>query len=452
MKKISLALYVLAFGVVVNSCNDPSPIGSELLQQDQVDIFFTDSIQLKASTVKEDRILTYDPNPSTIYDNFLVGDYTDPVFGNTQAGLFAQLTLDFDPPDYEDALLDSVVLTLQYDSIGTYGILDEDLFSLGVYRITEPIDKESDYYSDDEFDFDEVTPLAEKLDFTPRVSTGDSITGILDYRFDPDGDTLTIPPSLRFKFTNFFGQEFINYDSVTYASNTNFVEQFKGIHVRPLTNTPGILSFDISSLSASGLTVYYRQDTVRTQYEYSFSTRFVQFSNLKNDFEGAIVDDFFDDTDLGDSILFVQAMTGPNVKIEIPDIEDFENVIVNKAELEFTVADIDGDNLNDYPAIENLIAADIGADGQFVFLTDVLAGGVNFGGFVIDETGQQNEAIQVYRMNTSAQFQQIIEGNRDNVIYIRAFPKQEQANRVVIYGPGHSTYPMKLKLTYTKLN
>lgn len=454
MKKFSLALYVLAFGIIINSCNDPSPIGSELLQEDQVDIFFTDSITLVASTLKEDRILTYDPNPSTINDNFLLGDYTDPVFGTVNTGIYAQLTLDFNPPDYEGALVDSVVLTLQYDSLGTYGQLDQDLFSLGIYRVTENIDRESDYFSDDSFIVDEANPLAEVLDFSPKVSSMDSLQDIIDYRFNSDGDTISIPPSLRIRFSNFFGGELVNYDSVIYANNTSFLEQFNGIHVRPLAQTPGMLSFDISSLSASGMTVYYRQDTINTQYEYSFSSRFVQFNSFEHDFQNTTIDNFFDDTTLGDSLLFLQAMSGPNIKIELPNIDDLQNIIVNKAELEFTVAsDVDGDNLNNYPPIETMIAADIGDDGEFVFLSDVLVGNNgSFGGFLIDEVGEQGEAIQVYRMNISAHFQQIIDGLRDNTIYLRAFPKQEQAGRVVIYGPGHSTYPMKLKLTYTNLN
>lgn len=451
MKKISLALYVLAFGLIISACNDPSTIGSDLLEGDQVDVFFTDTIGLQASTIKEENVLTYDPNPSTIFDNFLLGDYNDPIFGRSVAGIYAQLTLDFDPPDYEDALLDSVVLTLQYDTLNAYGDLNADPFSLGIYRITETIDKESDYFSDDAFMVDEAEPLAILSDFTPKITFGDSIAGIIDYRFDEAGDTISLPPSIRLKFTNFFGQELINYGDDVYSSNTNFVEQFKGIHVRPLANNSGMLSFDISSLSASGMTVYYRQDTVKTQYNYDFSSRFVQFNNFSHDYTGAPIDAFFEDTTLGDSILFLQSMAGPNVKIDIPNLDGLEGVIINKAELEFTVAELPGDDLNAYRPIEDMIAADF-VDETFVFLGDVLAGGANFGGDLLEEVGEDNEPLQRYRMNISAHFQRIIEGTSGNSIYLRAFPKQEQAARVVIFGPGHSKYPMKLRLTYTTLN
>jgi len=451
MKKISLALYVLAFGLIISACNDPSPIGSDLLEGDQVDVFFTDTIGLQVSTVKEENVLTYDPNPSTIFDNFLVGDYNDPIFGRSVAGLYAQLTLDFDAPNYEGALLDSVVFTLQYDSINTYGDLLGDPFSVGIYQITEPINREADYFSDDDFAVDEASPLTIMSDFTPRVTAQDSIRNILDYRFNDQGDTLTLPPSLRIKLSNFFGQELLGLSDDVYSSSSNFVEQFNGIHVRPLANNSGMLSFDISSLSASGLTVYYRQDTVKTQYEYSFSSRFVQFNNFSHDYDGAPVSAFFDDTTLGDSILFIQAMAGPNVKIDIPSVAGLEDVIVNKAELEFTVAQLPGDDLNSFNPLQNMIAAEL-VDGTFIFLTDVLAGGTNFGGTLLDEVGENGEALMRYRMNISAHFQRIIEGLSNNSIYLRAFPKQEQSARVVIFGPGHSQYPMKLRLTYTTLN
>ncbi len=453
MKKISLALYVLTFGIIVNSCNDPSTIGSELLAEDQVDVFYTDTIQLTASTIKEDDILTFDPNPSVIYDNFLVGDYTDPIFGNTFAGLYAQLVLNFDEPDYDGVFLDSIVLTLQYDSLNTYGLLNQDPFSIGVYQLTERADQNSDFFSSDSLMYDPI-PLSEELDFMPLVSSMDSIKGLLDYTSDSEGDTIDIAPSLRMHLPTSlgtFGLDFINYPQDVYSSNTSFIDQFNGIHVRPLNSTPSMLSFDISNVTSSGLTVYYRRDTVKEQYNYSFSSRFVQFNSFKHDFTNTVVEDAFDDTAFGDSLLFLQAMAGPNIKIDISNTDAFDNVIINKAELEFTVAELPGSDPNDYPAIETMIAADF-VDDEFVFLSDVLAGGPNFGGSIIETIGDQGETLKVYRMNISAHFQEVVDGLRGGTIYFRAFPKQEQSGRVVIYGPGHSKYPMKLSLTYTQLN
>ncbi|MFT5166591.1 MAG: hypothetical protein ACI8P3_001823 [Saprospiraceae bacterium] len=453
MKKISLALYVLAFGIIINSCNDPSPIGSELLAEDQVDVFYTDTFRLTASTLREDSILAYDPNPDIIYDNFQFGNFKDPIFGNIEAGIYAQLIPNPDLPDFEGAILDSIVLTLQYDSSRTYGILDDTPFGVGVYRISEAIDVESKYYSDQNFQV-EATPLAEISSFTPMIASTDSIKGLIDYTSDADGDTIDIAPSLRIPLSLEFGQSLINeYDSLIYTSNTNFVAQLlNGLYVKPLVETPGMLSFDISLFTSSRLTIYYRQDTIKTQYVYGFSSQFVQLNNFNHNTAGAVIDDFFNDTAKGDSLLFAQAMAGPNIKVEFPNTDALQNVIINKAELIFTVAELPADDIDSYPPTSVLIATDIDTDGNFTFLSDILLGGASFGGIVIDEVGSQGESIKQYTMNISSHFQDIIDGRKDHSIYLRTFPKQEKSSRSVIYGPGHSTYPMKLKLAFTKLD
>lgn len=448
MKNVSLALWIIAFGIIISACNDPSPIGSELLADDQVEILFTDTLTINASVIKEDNLVTYDPDPSVNYDNFLVGDFMDPVFGRATSGLYAQLTLDFDEPDYENAVIDSIVLTLEYDSASTYGILDE-AFNLGVYRIMDFVDVEREYFSNESFAVDEMMPLAEVNNLIPQLNSSDSIIGLIDYRFDDEeGDTIDFPASLRIPLPLSFAQELASYDSTIYSSNTNFVEQFNGIHVRPLNSTPGMLSFNISAISVSGLTVYYRQDDSKQQYTYEFSPSFVQFSSFEHDFSGSIVENFFDDPILGDSLLFVQSMSGTNVQLEIPGIQDFDNVIINKAELIFTVAEIPGDDPDNYPPMFTIIAADLDEEEEFSFVEDILIGGANFGGVTIEA----DNGLTEYRMNLSAHLQEIINGNRASTLFLRAFPKQEQADRSVIYGPGHSTYPMRLDLTYTKLD
>jgi hypothetical protein len=454
MKKISFVWYALGLGLLINACNDPSPLGAELLEGDQVDVFFTDTIQLVASTVREDSVLTYDPNPSVVFDQFMFGNYSDPLFGKALASIYGQVVLDFDSPNYEDAVLDSIILTLRYDSVATYGVLDQAPFGIGVFRIVGDTDIEEEYYSNSNIEIDEANILGEISSFIPGVSFVDSIKGLLDYRTNPKGDTIDIPASLRISLSNDLGTEFIEYGESIYESTSNFVDEFKGIYLKPLTETPGLLSFDITSTSTSGITLYYTvEDTIHRQYQYDFSSRFIQFNNFEHDFSGSVVENVFDDKTLGDSILFIQSLSGPLAKIEIPNLEQFDKTIVNKAELTFTVAVLDEDEPDNYPASNNLLAVerDQGND-RYLALTDALIGGSNFGGRLTEKTGSDGEMIQTYTMNISSYFQDILDETEDPVIYLRAFPKQEQGSRVVIYGPGHSKYPMKLTLAYTQLD
>ncbi|NND88487.1 MAG: DUF4270 family protein [Flavobacteriaceae bacterium] len=454
MKNISFVWYALVLGLLINACNDPTPLGAELLEGDQVDVFFTDTVQLIVSTVNEDSVLTYDPDPSIVFDQFMFGNYTDPIFGKATASIYGQVVLDFDSPDFEDAVLDSLILTLRYDSAATYGVLDQDPFGIGVFRITGDTDIEEEYYSSSSIEVDEVNMIGEVSNFTPALFSVDSIKGLIDYHTNPNGDTIDIPASIRIPLSNDLGMELMEYDESIYEATSSFVESFKGVYLKPLTETPGLLSFDISSTSTSGITLYYTvDDTIHQQYQYDFSSRYIQFNKFEHDFGSALVNDFFEDKALGDSLLFIQALSGPVAKLEIPNLEQFDKTIVNKAELTFTVAVLAEDDPDNFPPGNNLLAVELDEeDNRFLALTDALIGGGNFGGRLTEETGPDGELIQTYTMNISNYFQDILDETKEPVIYLRAFPKQEQGARVVIYGPGHSKYPMKLTLAYTQLD
>lgn len=450
MSRFSLALVVLTLGIMTwSSCNDPSPIGAELLEQDQANVVFTDTFTLATSTISEDSILVYDPDPSVTYRNYLFGDFADPIFGKTTASIYSQVVLSFDPPDFSDATsLDSIVLSLDYDSLGTYGNLSEP-YGIGIYRVTEDMDIEERYYSNQTFNFDSSNPLAELSSFAPRVSTLDSVD-VISYVRPTDIDTVRVEPHLRIRLDDAFGQELLDLDSSSYASNTNFIEHFKGIYVKPLNETAGILGFNLNN-AVSRLTVYYSEDTLQKEYSFRFSSSFVRITNLVSDVGGSVLADYIDDDTKGGELLFTQSMIGPNIRCEFPYADQLDNVIINKAELEFTVAVLEDDNEALYTPINQLIISREDETAGQVFIRDVIIGGLNFGGTPrLQSSG--GVTVHRYNMNISSHFQEIVDGTLENVIFIRPFPKQESAKRVVLYGPKDSVDPVKLKLTYTKLN
>jgi hypothetical protein len=249
-----------------------------------------------------------------------------------------------------------------------------------------------------------------------------------------------------------FAAELMEYDSAAYSSFNNFLELFNGIHVKALTTSDGIVSFDLAD-NVSGMTIYYEQDSLKKQYRYSFSSTAVRFSNFKHDPSGYVLENFLDVPNKGDSLVFLQSMGGPNVKIEIPYAGKLDNLIVNKAELEFTYAILDEDNEVVFkPLSRMVIVRKESADEPFLFISDVILGGQSFGGFVKESDVGGGNIVNRYSLNISSYFQQMVDGTADNTIYLRAFPKQETAGRAVLFGPGHSVYPAKLILTYTKLN
>ena len=146
-------------------------------------------------------------------------------------------------------------------------------------------------------------------------------------------------------------------------------------------------------------------------------------------------------------------MAGPNVEISIPYLATLGDIVVNKAELEFYVADLPGDDLDIFKPNHQLVLVKKNDSDVFILIDDVVLGPTVFGGDVETIETSGGETMYKYTMNISAMLNTLIaSGKADTKLYLRAFPKQETAARVVLYGPGHAQYPAKLKLTYTDIN
>jgi hypothetical protein len=66
--------------------------------------------------------------------------------------------------------------------------------------------------------------------------------------------------------------------------------------------------------------------------------------------------------------------------------------------------------------------------------------------------GSYNSTTQEYRFNIARYIQQVLTGEKNNNgLYLLAGNGSINANRVVLGGAGSSTLPMKLNITYTKL-
>ena len=80
--------FILNLGLY--SCSDPTAIGTDLLEQDLIEVGFIDTLTIRSKTINPIRTLTYAPpfqldfftietfnHPST----FLFGQFSDPIFG-----------------------------------------------------------------------------------------------------------------------------------------------------------------------------------------------------------------------------------------------------------------------------------------------------------------------------------------------------------------------------------
>lgn len=427
--------------LLLAACNDPAAIDTDLIDQDRANVEFKNDFSLITTTVVEDSVQTFSiGNQLTDYP---CGLFNDPVFGETEASIYSQLRL-VSVPDYNNATFDSVVLSLAYADTGIYGDSTEQV-SLGVYRLLEDMDGETDYYSDATFETENIS--LGTFEYLPRPN--DSVDVNL-YTID-SVRTARLAPHIRTKLDPLFGQEVFNFDSTTYSTNANFLEALKGVYLKPENDSKGISSFNLRS-ELSRLVVYYTDNSgIPLEYSYFFTDLSAKVVNFKHDYSGSIVEPFLNNSVDNDSLIFMQGMSGVNAKVTIDDLEDLGDVIINKAELEVFVANIPEDDEDLYAPINQIIIAEKNADDLLILVEDVnnaiIRADISVFGGILEEDTDNN--LMKYSVNITTHLQDIISGVSNNEIFIRSFPKASSLSRSVLYGANHDTYPIKLKVTYT---
>jgi hypothetical protein len=449
MKRLPLSLWALALLIGISSCSDPTLVGSDLLDDDQVQVSFSDTIAIVATTIAEDSIRTYTPDASNQLFSYLFGDMTDPVFGRSTSSLYLQALPEALNPDFSGIEIDSVVLVLPYDTNAFYGNTTAT-FGIEVFELSEVLDRTTEYYSDQTV-MTEAVPLASAT-FQPKR---DSVQ-VVDLN-GGDRDTTFYPAQLRIPLDVEFGRTLTRLDSAVYASDSLFVEFFKGVHLKPTMTNEGMLAFDLRTSDQGGIHVYYRAaDTIPLQFQYQFSDFGTRFANYQHDYTGTPVESALDDTAKGEEVLFIQGMAGTNASLTFPDLSDLsDNVIVNRAILEVTVADFDGDPEGLYdpsPAIILARPTDNGglqviADIEFITAREGLSIAEFFGGRLAED---EDANVQLYEMNMTAHFQEILDGTVPPELVLSCFPKQERAARSILFGTKHPEYSVKLKLALTR--
>lgn len=441
MKNLIHYLIVLILLVQI-ACNDPTVIGSDLFSGDQLDIEFTDTVSLRAYALKGDSVLTF--NPVAIGNDtrsFLFGDFQDPILGRTKSSIYFQVSRNSTVPSFENAVLDSILLLLPYQEDGIYGD-PNSIYEMEVYQLDEQLNRDSVYYSSQSFKVRNA-PTGYHV-FVPNYKDSISI-------FEPSEDTLVAyPPHLRVPLSENLGNFLLNTDPANYATDSAFYALLPGFELRPVSQNQGMLSFDLRGFPA-GLKLYYHQDTNKYEYTFPIFSTNVITTHFEHDYAGTVVEQFLTNSeDEVDSLLFLQGASGMDAVVEFPFLENLKDLIVNKAELVLYPQRLPGDNELYYNYADQLIASEIVGDSIFILVDDaefaLNRAGNSFGqifGGILEEDG-------TYRLNISGHFQDMIKGVKSNKMLITVYRKAQKASRIVVTGPNHSSFPMKLRLTFTR--
>lgn len=444
--KAITALGLVAYLLSVAACSKSTDLGLSLVETERSNILFTDTLSLKLSTFRLPAQVTSGQSRT------LCGYINDPVFGSTTSGIYMNFRITSTNVTFPNTSFDSLVLMLVYDTLGHYGDVlsgSPSTQTWEVLRMEELMAIQTDYKSDASFSLG--SSLASNVQFVPNIV--DSVD-IMEA-----GNSARKPPCLRVRLDDALGESLLHpADPAIYNSNENFKNFFKGIYIRPQDGAANnnILRFR-SKHTNTKLTLYYKDTVVNNgvvtiepkKFDFMTDQDAESVTSPTHDYTNT---DVLSNDTLSD-VVYIQGLNGVGVRIEIPYLNQLGDIIVNHAAL--VVSAVDGSS-EQYPAPNQLVCVERLADSTYDYIDDVLTSFTtnasrpfNLFGGTLDKRDTSNV---IYTINLSQFMQRLVEGDVDeNAIYLQTSTVIEP-NRARIGKENHATKPIKLSLTYTKLD
>lgn len=448
--RVSISVLVVLF--FINSCQEPIPVGADLLDNDKIHLNTITDFDLTTTTIPGESVATYTSGAARkkIYH---LGETNDNIYGKTSAEIYLRFKYNISSlPTYltsDDVRFDSLVLVLKYDSMASYGN-KTGMQALNVYQLEQAYQNTATYYSDTLLSYNNIPIYSNASLFINPI---DSI-----YTFNSKDSTLTRQiPHLRIRLNDAFGKSI--FENKELKGDTSLYNFIKGIYItsKSADSQPFLYGFDFSdaALTASNsinkLIMYYTQgDTLSKTYEYFIDNTII--NRYVNNYDGSMVKAFIDTPAAGDSLSFIQGFGGVKTQIKFNDLEKLKDLSINKAELQVTVNELLIPNGN-YALPPQLIATRLDKDGKHVFIEDIaIPLSVNssfsntFGGLL-----SESNNVYTYTLNITNHLKKIQKiADYPSDIYLSVVTESENPYKTSIYGAKHSKFPIKLNIIYTK--
>lgn len=426
-------LFTFLFIFVFSACKDPLVSESDLVPDNKLGVIFTDTLTLESYVEVQDSIR------SDELETHLLGNMNDPIFGRSNAELYFQLRLINTNPDLGSNIqIDSAVLMLQYK--GNYGN-NKAPQNLVVYQVNEVMQRSTDYFSKQTFS---ILPneIGRLNNFVPNF------TDSIKTRFR------TFPPHLRIPIDPAWASNILNQsNTANFANNETFVSNFlNGLYVKAEESGggQGIVYIDFFNL-ASSLSFYFKNEEGRdTVFSLIVSSESATVNHFEHDYSGSIASQFLADNRSPDSLMFIQSMAGLKTRFTVPHLKNLGKISIAKAELVITNFKNNLDVFPHFTVPEQLTLTANNQDGIPIFIDDQFVNNTFFGGNRIIDNSSNSKNL--YKFNLALYYQSIINGSQEDFgINIITFPSNTIADRLIAGGGTHNTNPLKLKLTYTKI-
>ena len=382
------AFYILLS--VLFSCNDPDIIGLELPGSARFTITNDSIDNFTINTMSEDSLRSDESQ------NLLLGQINDPIFGENKGSFCTQMLL---PNNNIDAIngidVDSVFLT--YSISDHYGDLNEsEDLEINVYRLSEDIYKDSNYYSDISFNYD-PNNLVTNYFFNEGDSSNSSFINI--------------------QLDNSFGEMIMNETGGSnMIDNVAFLEFFKGFHVEAIASNT-ILYLNPAA-DKSRFSVYYHEIGIDTALSFDFEVG--GDAARINMFNKKDINDITPDV----NEIFIQSMAGYKAEFDFTNLDEIQTKCLGKSINRVTI-DFEAFENNDYPPHEKLYLLRENNEGKIVFLTDfTIEGEGHFGGEFDDN---------IYSFNITRYFVQLLTNDQyTNKLYLLPVLGSANANRTIL--------------------
>ena len=382
------AFYILL--TVLFACNDPDIIGLDLPGSARFTITNDSIDNFTIKTVSEDSLRSDESQ------NLLLGQINDPIFGENKGSFCTQMLLTNNNIDAINGIeVDSVFLT--YSISDHYGDLNEsEDLEINVYRLSEDIYKDSNYYSDESFNYNPNNLVTNYF-----INEGDSSTSSF----------------INIQLDNSFGEMIMNETGGSnMIDNVAFLEFFKGLYLEATASNTILYLNPIADKSR--FSIYYHEIEGDTALSFDFelggdATRINMFN--KKD-----INDITPDV----NEIFIQSMAGYKAEFDFTNLEEIQTKCLGKSINRVTI-DFEAFENNDYPLHEKLYLLRENNEGKIVFLTDfTIEGEGHFGGEFDNNT---------YSFNITRYFVQLLTNDQyTNKLYLVPVLGSANANRTIL--------------------
>ncbi|MCO6494534.1 MAG: DUF4270 family protein [Bacteroidetes bacterium] len=285
------------------------------------DLFYTDTITVLSSTVREDSI------PTRMSSNQqLAGKMNDLLFGISESSIFSQVRLAIlNNPISPVTGADSAFIYLTFTSeIASYGNLNSTQH-FSVYELNADLDASKTYYSTDSISYNQT-----------EIGSYSGSFNLVDSVRVKDSTFSNTAPGIKIALTKDFANKLINAGPGDVNTQSSFANYIKGLCIKPTGNPASgegaVVGFNFKAVSTQ-IHVYYDGDK---HINFLLDSAAVKFSQYKFSQQPANITIQKNNPLLNFDTTYVQALTGAKTFFRFPNLFSLakdNKIFIHKAEL-----------------------------------------------------------------------------------------------------------------------